>query len=606
MAGAHSVRQGIPMAPLGRFASGALLLIGALPGWAAERDDILALIPPKATAVVQVRGLDRVQDKLDALLKVAMPDKADQASKAVRAAVADVLEGRDPKALRPDGRILIAISDLEKLPDDATLTILFPVQNADDFRGKFLTEDERKTLRKEMDLETVKLEDRPEPFYLVAIPGYMAACSDKETAQKYAKGETGGIARQLSSETAAAFLDADVSMYVNVREVNARYGSQLKTYKSLANVFLKGDAVQGLNKVHVDQLRTVINAAFQVVEDGTAAVLTLQLRPDGFYLKGVAQFAEKSATNGTLKKYKPNPLQQLGMLPLGQAVYSASNLGDGDSNAADLILGGFAPTDDDAAAKETIDAQLRDLARYHRGITLGAGRILSPVGLEIIESNDAAQIAARRLEVLKSLTKSGSFSHVPLKAKPAVRENAEKIGAFSLHAVTFEFDFDKAVSELPEDAKESNRDSMRRAMGGDALNLWFGTDGKVLLQLTAKDWAEAKALVEAYLNGGRTLEKDDAYRSTRKQLAANANLLIVLDAAQTVHALFGQALDSAGPVHGSPIPRREPSGTPTQKPAYVGMALALKPEHATIEVFVPAAAVGQIHKLLQPILDKGQ
>ena len=119
-----------------------------------------------------------------------------------------------------------------------------------------------------MDLETVKLEDRPEPFYLVAIPGYMAACSDKETAQKYAKGETGGIARQLSSETAAAFLDADLSLYVNVREVNARYGSQLKTYKSLANVFLKGDAVQGVNKSHVEQLRTVVNAAFQVLEDG--------------------------------------------------------------------------------------------------------------------------------------------------------------------------------------------------------------------------------------------------------------------------------------------------------------------------------------------------
>ena len=497
------------MAPLGRFGSVVLPLLFALPLRAGENEEVLALIPPKATAVVQVRGLERVQERLDALLKNAVPDRADHASKSVRTAVAEALEGRDPKALRPDGRILIAISDLEKLPDDATLTLVFPVRDPDDFRTKFLTEDERKTLRKDAGLEAVKLEDRPEPFYLAALPGYVAACTDKETARKYAKGEIGGIGKQLSAETAKAFLDADLSLYVNVREVNARYGSQLKTYKSLANVFLKGDAVQGVNKAHVEQLRTIVNAAFQVLEDGTAAVLAVQLRPDGAYLKGVAQFGDMTGTNGTLKKYKPTALNPLGTLPVGQAVYSASNLGDGGSNAADLVLGGFAPADDDAAAKETIDAQLRRPFWLRSRDHLWPGRILSPVGLEVVESNDATRIAARRLEVLKALTKSGSFGHVPLKEKPVVQENAQKIGSFNLHAVSVRFDFDKAVSELPDEAKESSRDSLRRAMGGDTLNLWFGTDGKVLLQLTAKDWAEARALGEAYLAGTPSLEKDD-------------------------------------------------------------------------------------------------
>src|SRR5262245_5669272 len=109
------------------------LLLFALPLSAAEPADPLALIPPKAIAVAQVNGVERVQERLDKLLKTAVPDKADEASKAVRDGLAQALMGRDTKVLRPDGRLLVAISDLEKLPDDATLTILFPVKSADDF-----------------------------------------------------------------------------------------------------------------------------------------------------------------------------------------------------------------------------------------------------------------------------------------------------------------------------------------------------------------------------------------------------------------------------------------------------------------------------------------
>ena len=65
-------------------------------------------------------------------------------------------------------------------------------------------------------------------------------------------------------------------------------------------------------------------------------------------------------------------------------------------------------------------------------------------------------------------------------------------------------------------------------------------------------------------------------------------------------ALVGQAHDPGGRTP------REDAKPPAGKPAYVGMALALKAEHATFEVFVPAAALGQIYKLLQPMLDKAQ
>jgi hypothetical protein len=588
---------------LGLVAVGPLVAAPAAKDSAPPSDDVLALLPPRAIAVVQVHGVERVQERLGKLLQTAVPDKAEQASRAVRDGVAEALQGRDLKALRGDGRLLIAISDLEKLPDDATLTFLFPIKDVDGFKQAFLTDDERKSLKKDGDLETLRWEDREAPFYLVPIKGYVVVSSDQETAKKYAAGEIGGVARQISSETARTFLDADIALFINVREVNARYGEQLKQFKGVADLFLKGDTVQGVSKAQVDQIKTVIDAAFQVVEDGTAAVLGIELRPDGAKLRGLAQFAEKSSTFAALQKYKPSALPQLGTLPVGQTSYSASALNVGGSKSAALLMGSLTADDEDPAAKETIQGLLRDLGALDRGVTLTAGQMMGGRGLEVMESKDAARIVDGRLKLLRAITRTGSFANVPLAQKPEVKDKAQTVGGFTLHSASLKFDFDRAVAELPEESREMTRASMQRAMGGDMQNLWFGTDGQAVLQVTAKDWPEAKTLVEAYLNRDRDLDKNEAYQFTRKQLPGEATVLIALDAAQTVYSLFGMAKETAGAVPGLPIQLPDLKA-PDGKAAYLGIALVLKPGHGGFEVFIPATAVGQIRKLVEPLLEK--
>jgi hypothetical protein len=331
-------------------------------------------------------------------------------------------------------------------------------------------------------------------------------------------------------------------------------------------------------------------------------VLAVDLRPDGVHVKGLAQFGERTATNEVLKGQKRTPLAQVGALPAGQVSYSASVLDLSGSKSAALLLGAFSAADEDAAASQTIGRLLKDLAGYDRGVTLSAGSMLGVGGLEVIESKDATGIVNARLGVLKSLTKTGTFANVPLKEKPAVTERAESVGGVTLHAARIKFDLDRAVSELPEEAREATRASLKRALGGEEIGLWLGTDGKVVLQVTAADWAAAKALGSGYLDRGTALEKDEAFRFTRKQLPDEATMLIVLDAARTAHSLFGLAKEGAGAVPGLPV---EPPDlkVPDGKPSYVGIALVLKPEHGRLEVFVPATAAGPIRKVLAPLLE---
>ena len=570
----------------------ALVLFLSAPLVAAD-DDALALIPPRATITVQVNGLGRVQERIEQLLTAAVPDRSVEISKAVRDAIGDALTGRDTNALRPDGRLLVGLADLDKLPDSATLTFLFPAKSADDFRARFLTGEERKSLKKDGDLEVVQWEDRKEPFYIVNLKDYVAVTSDRATATGYAKGEFGAVAKQLSADTSRTFLDADIGLFVNVREVNAKHANQLKTVKGLANLFLKGDTIQGVSRSQLDQMKGAVEAVFQVVEHGTAAVLAVQFRPDGLMVRGLAQFADNSATAASLKEYKSGPLPQLGTLPAGQMSYTIATLNPSTSTGAAAAVGNLAADDSDPTARQAIAGFQKSLAALDRGITISVSQ-LSGSTMELIESKDAAKMVDARVGILKALTKGGSFGGLPLKARPELAERADTVGAFTLHRARFTYDFDQMVADLPEDQRAGARDALRKSVGGDDQTVWIGTDGATVMHLVARDWEKAKALSDAYLTRAAPLEGDPAYQFTRKQLPADATMLVMLDAGQTAKSLTGSL---------RPAPKDAPAAEAVGKRAYIGVALVLKPGHGGFDVFVPAAAAEPVRRLVEPLID---
>lgn len=577
----------------------ASLWVGIVAGAAPGADPVLDLIPPKAIATVQVNGIDRTLDRLDALLKNAVPDREDEASRAVRDAVGEALAGRDRTALRPDGRVLLAIADVEKLPDDAAFTFLFPAKSWDDFRTRFLTDEERKSLKKEGNLQTVQWEDRKAPYYVVNLPSHVVVTSSQENATRYAAGTIGGVAKLLSAEMAKTFLEADVGLFINVREVSARYGEQLKRFKSLADLFLKGDTLQGVSKTQLEQLQGAIGATFEVVEQGTAAVISVEFRPDGLALHGAAQFPPTSSTSALLKKYQPSPLTELGTLPAGEMSYAANSLSRYGLTGAALSMDSFS-VDDEAADTKLADLR-KQLAAYDRGVILSVGKMTGAT-LEWIESKDAAQIVEARLAMLKALTKQGSFGGIPLKAAPGIQEKAETVGGFTLHRARLTYDFDRAVADLPEEQREAARSAARRARGGDEFTFWIGTNGSAVLQLTAVEWPTARALAENFLDQKGNLGEEPAYQAVRKQLPANASMIVLFNAAQTARSVLGTLRESRIPGAGKTLP--EPKVV-AGKPVYAGVALVLQGEHGRFDVFVPAAAAEPVRKLIEPLLDNG-
>jgi hypothetical protein len=186
---------------------------------------------------------------------------------------------------------------------------------------------------------------------------------------------------------------------------------------------------------------------------------------------------------------------------------------------------------------------------------------------------------------------------VVLKAAPRVNEEAEKLGDFTFAEVFLRYDFDATVAELPEQVKEATLQSLMRTLTPDSRT-WIGTDGKVVMSITAKDWKEAGEWLVKYLDPKRSVGADAAFKATRAQLPAEANFVVIAETGSAITTLMDQLRATGDALPGFPkIPLLK---TPKGEATYVGLALALKGEIASVTAFVPTNALAVGGKVLEP------
>jgi len=435
----------------------------------------------------------------------------------------------------------------------------------------------------------------------VGRKNYVVLASDKETAKLFAKGGEKGLDTSMSKETAKAFLGQDVAAYVNLKEINKQFGAQIRGFKTIIDLALQGGGAMGIDKKQAEMLKQMFEGFLQLMNDGVAAVIGLEFRPEGANLRFAAQFGSDTETNAFLKKFKPATLAELGSLPVGQLIYTASNFDPSMSKTLSALLKESQADDENEDVKKAIEAAMKELTENGRVIELAAGN-LPANSLEVAEYKDGAKAVASQLKLFKALAKTSSFGSVPLKDKPVVKENAETVGDYKLHSVKLSFDLDKAVENLPEGVKDATRKTLER-MTGDNTTIWFGSSGKKVVQITAKDWPAGKAMLDEYLQGKGPIDKDESFQATRKQLPAEATIVMIADTPRFLHFMLDMIKEQAGAIPGFPGGGIPDLKVPKGKPAYFGLALTMKDEYVNFDLFVPVTAVQQVRKMLAPLID---
>jgi hypothetical protein len=559
--------------------------------------------PAKAPVVVQLNGLGAARERLTAMLKAALPDDVDTINKQVDEALKQLLGERKLTAIPKDGRVFLVVNDIASLFENTpAVSLLVPVTSYKEFRATFLTDDERKTFEagnNGIDEVKVNVLGDEHAVFLVDLKEYVALTPDKGTAETYTNKYTRATTAAMSPELAKSFVDGDLSIYVNLDVINDKYGDQIRAFKGLIDFALQqaqmGGMLPGINKKQLEAAKTMIHGVFQAVEDCRGLVLTAEFRPDGLNLRLQAQFAEDTTSVKLLKAETPGPQSDVAKLPAGLNSYSGSSFGKKIIETVHGLSPEFAPADDDEKGNEAIEKLQKELLAA--GLKSDVSASGAPdVALNVATYTDPKKAVAATIGCYEAMSAGGRIQSVVLKDAPKTFANARKYKGFTFTEVRLSYDFEATVRDLPENLRENTLAQIKRTVGEKML-VWIGTDGKSVVELSGKNWDTASSALERFFEGKEPLGDTDGYKLTRKNLPADASLLMMFETAETLTMLLDTLRALEGTIPDFPkIGKIKPlKGDHT----FIGVAVTLKGDTASANLFVPTPAIAAGRKMLE-------
>jgi hypothetical protein len=595
------------------FAALVLLTLHSSPSAAAPAPaggrEITLPYPDKVPLAVHLNGLEQARKRLSKMLEALPADEAKAAQAGIEEGFEKLLAGRKLTAVPADGRVFVVIHDLAALVDgEPAVSVLMPATGVKEFKASFLTADEQKSVQEAgKGIESVRsmVTGEEATVYLVALKDYVALTPSKETAEVYAGKYTPAQSGAMGPELSASYLNADVSIFVNMDVVNDRYGEQIRQFKGLIDFALgqaeMGGMIPGLSNEQLEVVKQVLNGFVQAIEDSRGLVIAAEFRPEGLAVRANVRFAEGTKSAGMLKPESPTALADLSRLPRGLSMYGGSRFGPRFAELSRKLNQEFAGGEDEKATA-AIRKQLEAVAaagpqgEYSASTTPDIG-----ITVTAYEKPDAA--AAASISLYKGMRKGTRFASVVVKDKAMVEEAAVEHRGFKFAKVQLQLDFEASVENFPEPLRESTLNQFKRLMK-ERSTFWIGTDGKVVVQLTGSDWDAGKKLLDAYLDGKGGIGTEPGFQLTRKNLPEEATLIYVLETSQVLTLMIEQVKSAGAMLPGGlpPIGQAKPVAGP---PTFVGLALTLKPQAAGFEAFLPGTAMNvatrMIVSLFRPI-----
>jgi hypothetical protein len=575
-----------------RWATCLSLLVLALPARAADDTAPLAQVPAGSAVVVYAQGLEHTKDRLLTMVKNAVPDLAATVQAQVENTLKQALKERSLKGLPKDGAVFVVIPQLP--PTDEGGVIILQVTDYAAFRDGILTADERKGLKKSPEgYEETQIEGKP--AFLLDRKGYAILTPSKEFMTQYTKPQR-GLDTTLPRELAQKLVASDVGAYVDMAYINKQFGEQIKQGRQLFEVLI-AQGQTGANKQQMEMLKRFSGPLFQCIEDSKAILLTLEFRPEGLAFHLQDAVAPDSKTNTILKGIKPASLGDVTKLPGGQMGYTAMRMDKALFKDLMPMLFGVGAGSENKEFEQAF--QLLADADPHESL----GTFQMPVqGLRVDEYGNPDKAAEGQLKLLQAVAAGGTYQSGVVKGKPTIKKDAQTYRGFKLSSAGMVWDFDKMLEQaqgVPEAMKEKMIAGMKKMMG-NGLNIWFGSNGKVYVQVSAPDWESAKKLLDAYLDSTNTVGNQKAFQDVRKNLPAQASALILIDLppfAQTIFSFVQEMLPAGTVPPNVPAP-----AAPQGKHSYLGVAVVLQEGSGSLDLFVPVSAVQDMRDMFGPLI----
>jgi hypothetical protein len=584
----------------------ATLLIPGLAAPLVAGESPLARVPADAPIVIHLRGLEQAPNRLMTLMRNALPAEV---VKGIQTTLTKYLHkefaGRRLRGLPPDGSVFLVLTEVPTLMQERPkAAIILRVDRYAEFRDGLLTEAERKGLKRGP-VGYEKTASRDTPVYFVHRGSYAAVTLDEDVAVQLTKKQP-GLDSKLGRQAARQFLEADLAAYVDLPRIFKEGGREIKDKRDVFEKLLfQACQFQPGDKVGGEMVRTMTGLLLQAAEDSRSVLGLVYFHPDGLALHGHTRIGPDTKTGALLKTFSPSPLAGLADMPAGQMTYSALKVEPALLKALPSWLYSVSTGSDDGrrrilsqAVGQLTQAGLR--ARY-RSSSHRVGNLKLPLDqTEVWLYDDPARAAAVRLQLVKSLKAGDTWEGAWLKEKPKVKARARTYRGLTLHSVRIVWDVDKMVEgQVGTEVPPANRKKMLEAVKellGTGRKAWFGSTGKALVQVAAPNWDGARRRLDRYLDGRDTIGRQRAFRDSRKHLPAQASVLTLVDVrsyARAMRRFLTIVAEGApnGKEHESPVPEAEKG-----EASYAGLAVTLEPGRGSLDVWFPAAAMGDYYR----------
>jgi hypothetical protein len=572
---------------------------------AIEENSPLAIVPASAPIVAYVRGVEATKDRLIVTIKKSLPEFGETVEALINKTWTDgTPDGRKLRGLVKNGPAFAVFTELPKAAGEPKMAIILTVTKYSEFRDNVLTEEERKSIKAESGFESATLATG-EPIFFVDKKEYAVVTPAKDVAEAFTKKQK-GLDGRISKEQAAKLLASDVSLYVNMDDVNKEYADQIKTAKEGAAQQLKtlAESVEKSQRGSLQLMEKMIDPAFQALEDSHGFLFTVEFRPAGFAIHLETELRDGTATAKAIEGNKLSPFKGMDGLPSDQLIYSCLESNKWLTSSLGRMTFGTS-IDPDSKEGKALQAAIDEMVKADPG-TLVSGFNIPMQGVKITHYGDPSKGLDSELKMLGALLSGASYSGGLLKEKPKVTPKAQKYGDFEFTGVELKWDLEKMSRDaggstpLPDEVKKQIAEGLRRFLG-EKQTTWIGTDGKVVLQVTASDWAAAEKLLDNYAKGTHSAGTLAAYRDIRKELPAEASAIALVDVVRGV----GVILEFTKPILENviPVPVKLPAAPANVASSYSGGALTLKGRRAGVDLFISATTIHGIYQhYVQPVI----
>jgi hypothetical protein len=546
-------------------------------------DSPLAQVPAKAPFVSYIRGFGRTQDRVMAMVKNAAPDFAPMVQPALENALKKELGGREVKGIPKDGAIFFAMMALPEVGSDEkpAAAAIVRVENYDEFRDGILKEEERKSLKKEEGIESAKSDDKD--IYFVRSGDYAIVTNNKDTASFFTKKHE-GLDKKLAPDLAKRLLDSDVALLVDMAAVNKKYGEQIQGVRQMVVPMFMQGAGEKMDKHAMETLQSCIEGVFQFLADSKSFLVAVDFRPEGLALHTGVRVGGDTPSNEYLKDAKPSALDEIGKLSQGQLAYCGVQFTGQFAQLYAKLMG---------AGGEAASAAAKDIAEAKPDLMCMDVNI-PPQGLQVWHYQDPAKAVEGTLKVLESLESGGKYQNAAIKGKPEIKRDAENHRGFKLSSVRLTLDFDKMMEQAPGGAAKPMMEVMKK-MVGETVSSWVGTDGKIFVNVSASSWPKAQQLLDEYLDGKSTVGSVKAFTEARGQLPAETTALELIDGPMFLE-LGSQLLAPVLQQMNAQV-KMQPFRA-TRGASYLGMAITLRPENGTFDLWLPVSLIQEAKKMI--------